>query len=78
MNTYNDCYFCGGVVREVNTSREIWWKGSLYIFENVPVGVCTQCGEKVIKPKTAKHIDLLLKKKNDPQKTINVPVYEYA
>ena len=75
---YSDCYYCKGVVKEKNISREIWWKGELYLFENVPAGVCTQCGEKVIKPETAKHIDLLLKKQTTPHKTIRVPVYEYA
>jgi len=78
MNKYDDCYYCGGFVKEINTSREIWWKGSLYIFEKVPVGICLQCGEKVLKPKVAKEIDLVLKEKSRPQKIIQVPVYEYG
>ncbi len=65
-------------MKEQNISREIRWKGNLYIFENVPAGVCTQCGEKVIKPDVAKNIDFLLKKQTEPQKTIQVPVYEYT
>ncbi len=78
MSEYSDCYYCKGIVKEQNISREIWWKGSLYIFENVPVGICVQCGEKVIKPKAAKYMDLLLRKQTEPRKTIQVPVYEYA
>ena len=31
--------------------REIRWGDQLFIIENVPMGVCIQCGEKVIKPK---------------------------
>ncbi len=77
MNEYSDCHYCGGNVEEQNIFREIRWKGNLYIFENVPAGVCTQCGEKVIKPEVAKHIDFLLKKQTEPRKTIQVPVYEY-
>ncbi|MBW2742757.1 MAG: YgiT-type zinc finger protein [Deltaproteobacteria bacterium] len=71
MNKYSDCYYCGGVVKEQSSSREIRWKGKLYIFERVPLGVCTQCGEKVIK-------DKVLEGKSKPHKTIQVPVYEYV
>ncbi|MCP4347225.1 MAG: YgiT-type zinc finger protein [Desulfobacterales bacterium] len=78
MTEYSDCYYCRGNVEEQNISREIRWKGNLYIFENVPAGVCTQCGEKVIKPEVAKNIDFLLKKQTEPRKTIQVPVYEYT
>jgi YgiT-type zinc finger domain-containing protein len=78
MNKYSDCYYCGGVVKEQSSSREIRWKGKLYIFESVPLGVCTQCGEKVIKPKVAKDIDKVLEGKSKPHKTIQVPVYEYV
>jgi len=77
MNEYNDCYYCGGLVKEVNASREIWWKGTLYIFEKVPVGICLQCGEKVLKPEVAKDIDSVLKQKTKPHRMIQVLVYEY-
>lgn len=77
MTQYSDCHFCGGEVKEQRISREVWWKGHLHIFENVPVGVCTQCGEKVVKPNTAKHLDKLLAMKAQPRKTLPVPVYEF-
>jgi YgiT-type zinc finger domain-containing protein len=77
MTVYNDCFYCGGVIKECNTSREIWWKGKLYIFENVPMGVCSQCGEKVLKPQVAKAIDANLTRQSLPSKFIQVPVYEY-
>lgn len=64
-------------MEEKLTFREIRWKGKLFIFENVPVGVCTQCGEKVIKPEVAKAVDQLLKEKKKPTKTVQVPVYQY-
>ncbi len=78
MSDYSECYYCGGTVKEDNITREIRWKERLYIFENVPVGVCMQCGEKVIKPEVAKNLDFLLKKQTEPRETIQVPVYEYA
>ena len=74
---YSDCFYCGGVVEERFVPRELRWEGELFIFENVPMGVCTQCGEKVLMPEVAKAIDLVLQKKKRPAKTIRVPVYEY-
>jgi len=76
-NKYSDCFYCGGAVEEQLTPREIRWKGTLSIFEDVPMGVCTQCGEKVIKPEVAKAIDQLLQESKKPARIIHVPVYQY-
>ncbi len=74
---YSDCFFCGGAVEERLMPREIRWQGTLFIIENVPMGVCTQCGEKVLKPEVAKTIDRMLHAKEKPTTTIQVPVYRY-
>ena len=77
MKKYSDCFYCGGAVKEQLIPRELRWQGQLFIFENVPVGVCTQCGEKVLKPEVAKAVDLMLHEKKKPTRTIQVPVYHY-
>ena len=74
---YSDCFYCGGEVKEKLMPREVRWKDKLFIFEKVPMGVCKQCGEKFLKPDVAKSIDNVLKKKKKPDKTVQVPVYEY-
>jgi YgiT-type zinc finger domain-containing protein len=74
---YNDCFYCGGQVKEQHMPRELRWQGQLFIVENVPLGVCIQCGEKVIRPGVAKAIDRVLNGKKKPSKTIQVPVYQY-
>lgn len=74
---YSDCLFCGGAVEEQLIHREFRWQGQLFIFEDVPIGVCSQCGEKVIKPKVAKALDRIVQAKKKPKKTIKVPVYSY-
>lgn len=73
---YSDCFYCGGAVKEQRMPREIRWEGQLFIFEDVPMGVCIQCGEKVLKPEVAKTIDRILQGKK-PTRTIKVPVYHY-
>jgi YgiT-type zinc finger domain-containing protein len=74
---YSDCFYCGGAVEERLMPRELRWQGVLFIFENVPMGVCIQCGEKVLKPEVAKAIDRVLLEKKKPNRTIQVPVYRY-
>lgn len=74
---YSDCFYCEGAVEEQLMPRECRWKGKLFIFENVPMGVCTQCGEKVLKPEVAKAIDRVFQEERKPTKTIRVPVYQY-
>jgi YgiT-type zinc finger domain-containing protein len=74
---YDDCYFCGGSVEERLVPREIRWKGELLVFENVPMGVCAQCGEKFILPEVAKKIDSVLESKIRPSRVLQVPVYQY-
>jgi len=76
-NKYVDCFYCGGVVEEKLMPREVRWKGQLFIFENVPMEVCTQCGEKFLKPNVVKVIDQVLQDQRKPTKIIQVPVYQY-
>lgn len=75
---YGDCFYCGGVVEERLMPYELRWRGKLFLFENVPMGVCDQCGEKVLKPKAAKSIDYILQEHKRPAKTIQVPVYSFS
>ncbi|MGC1376383.1 MAG: YgiT-type zinc finger protein [Anaerolineales bacterium] len=74
---YGDCYFCGGDIEERLLPREIRWQGELLIFENVPTGVCTQCGEKFFRPDVAKKLDVVLRSQKQPLRTQQVPVYSF-
>ena len=74
---YSDCYYCGGAVHEEAMPRELRWHGKLFVFEDVPTGVCTQCGEKVLRPEVAKSIDAVIEARKKPSRTLEVPVYEY-
>lgn len=75
---YSDCFFCGGHVEEKLIQRDVWWEGRLFLIDKVPVGVCQQCGEKVLLPEVARKIDSLLKKPGSPEKEISVPVYSLS
>lgn len=74
---YSDCYFCGGEVQEQHVSREIWWQGKLHLIEGVPVGVCSQCGQKVVLPVVAKSIDQILGGQTTPDHFVQVPTFRF-
>ena len=52
-------------------------KRKWYILEDVPIGVCQQCGEKGLKPEVAKAIDRILHEDKTPLRALEVPVYAY-
>lgn len=74
VHKYGDCSFCGGEVKEESVELDYRYKGKLYIFQNVPAGVCQQCGEKYLTAKTAKRIEDRIHSKDKWSKTIAVPV----
>ncbi|QQR80968.1 MAG: YgiT-type zinc finger protein [Deltaproteobacteria bacterium] len=78
MKKYGDCVFCGGHVDEVMSTYDYRYHGQLYIFENVPMGKCVQCGEKFITASIAKKLE---KKASSPLKKIQaiaIPVISFA
>lgn len=74
MHNYEDCSICGGEVKENRVELEYRYKGKLFIFQNVPAGVCDQCSEKYLSAKVAKEIEHRIQTKEKWDKTISVPV----
>ncbi len=72
---YGDCYFCGGEVVEKSIELEFRWEGQLYILEEVPVGICQQCGEKYFTAEVSEAIDEAIKS-GEVKRMVNVPVKE--
>ena len=78
MHKFGDCSFCGGEVKEGRVEMDYRYKGKLYIFQNVPAGVCQQCGEKYLTAEVAKKIEHSIKTKEKWDKTIAVPVEVFS
>lgn len=74
MHKYGDCSFCGGEVKGDRRELDYRHKGKLYIFKDVPVGVCQQCGEKYLTAKVAEEIERRIRTKEKWRETIAVPV----
>lgn len=74
MHNYGDCSFCGGEVKSSKVELDYRYKGKLYIFKDVPAGVCQQCNEIYLTAEVTKEIEHRIKKKEKWDNTISVPV----
>ena len=69
------CDFCKvGVVRNVKSLEKLYYKGNVYIFENVPIGVCNNCGEHYIH---ANVINEMENRVDNIDRKQLVPLYKY-
>ncbi len=78
MHKYGDCSFCRGEVNEEIVELDYRHKGKLFVFENVPVGVCQQCGEKYLTAEIAKKIEQRIRSNKKWHKTVSVPVENFS
>lgn len=79
MTRYDDCTFCGGRVQEWLVTKDCWWGGQLVtIVEDVPAGVCDQCGERYYKAAILKEIEALLGSDKDAFRSVEISLASFA
>lgn len=69
---------CGGKAESQKGPFVYDYGGDYFFIENVPAEVCVQCGEKTYSPEVADELIRLAKRKRQPAKTVQVPVFNYA
>ena len=74
---YHDCSYCGGVVKADKVKIDLRWKNKLYIFENVPAGVCRQCGEQYFTAQVSKRMEQSIRR-NNFLRFLEVPVSSFS
>ncbi|MCI0490536.1 MAG: YgiT-type zinc finger protein [Blastocatellia bacterium] len=77
---YGRCHVCGEMMEEKQIKQDFRIKGKLVVIEDVPAGVCPQCGEKVVKADVGRQIAALLENPDRLRKarTMKVPVIRFA
>jgi len=77
---YGKCHICGEQMQEKKINQDFWLKGKLIVIESVPVGVCPQCGEKIVKADVGRQLAALIAnlRRLPSKNTISVPVVKYA
>lgn len=71
------CYYCRGSLKNGVTTLHKQKKGEHYIIEDVPVQICTKCGEKYFDSRDLKAIEKMIKNKGSVDREITVPVIKY-
>lgn len=72
------CYFCKGTIQPKKIRHVHQWGEQVYIFDDVPADVCTQCGEVYFAPDVLDMMDRIAMNRTKPQHTIAVPVFSLA
>jgi len=73
---YGKCE-CGGEVIEKRITYIRRFNGKPYEFENVPVGVCRECGERIFKGHVLEKLEELSSNRRNFIKEVTLPVAEF-
>jgi YgiT-type zinc finger domain-containing protein len=68
---YGECHVCGGTMSERLVKQEFWFKDQLIVIDELPAGVCDQCGERIVNAEVSRQLEILLR---TPQRVANAPV----
>ena len=71
------CEYCDGAIKEkrADLSRKV--KGKYVVIENVPMGVCTECGTRYYSANVLKTIEETLAGRRKAKREVQVPVYSF-
>jgi YgiT-type zinc finger domain-containing protein len=76
MQKYNKCSLCNGEVIEERVTVDYRWGGKLLaVLEDVPAGVCQNCGEEYYRAEVVQAMEELAKSKKKSKAKIIVPIY---
>ena len=69
------CEYCKGTVRERLVRKEVFrYKTSFVMLEDVPVGVCDQCGYRYYHSTIMRRVEEIAEGKQAPERTEAIPV----
>ncbi len=69
------CEYCGGRIVEKRVTLHRKVHGQYVLLENVPAGVCTQCGTRYYAANVLKTIEESLRGRRQAEREVVVPVY---
>ena len=75
---YDNCSYCSGRVSERRVQKDCWWGEKLIaLVDNVPAGVCEQCGERYYRAIVLKQVERLISNRKKLEK-ITLPLAEFV
>lgn len=72
-----ECYFCKGKVVQQKIKVDFRWGRKLKVIENVPAGVCQQCGEKYFQSTVYKTMEKLAASRAKPAGRLTVDIVRF-
>jgi YgiT-type zinc finger domain-containing protein len=72
-----ECYFCKGRVVQKKVNVDFRWGRKLKVIEDVPAGVCQQCGEKYFQSNVYKAMEKLAATRTKPAGRLTVDVLRF-
>ena len=75
---FDRCEYCQGTVRPRKVTVDLRRGKKLFVFKNVTVGVCGQCGERYYPGPVLERLDELARYGMSGTKTIKVQTFDYA
>jgi len=68
------CEFCNSNTALRRVRKQHWFKGRLYIIQNVEAEVCEECGERYFHASTLDKIDEMISGEHDVTEVLSVEV----
>lgn len=77
----SECLFCKGKTEIKKVDIDFRWGDKLFVVKNVPIEICSQCGERYYSAEISRKLDELVKAQETsgikPQKILEVPVFSW-
>ena len=73
---FDACEYCNGSVRTRRVTVDLRRGSQLYIFDNVPVGVCSKSGERYYPGRVLERLDEIAEHGLEGAKTVRVPRFD--
>ena len=71
------CEYCNGRILEKSTDLSRKVKGKYVVIENVPTGVCTECGTRYYTANVLKSIEEAFRGRRKAKREVQMPVYSF-
>ncbi len=75
---FDRCESCDGIVRGRRVTVDMRRGSRLVVFKNVPIGVCSKCGERYYPGPVLERLDELAAHGVDGAKRLSVPLFDLA
>ena len=75
---FDPCEYCGGTVRAKRVTVDLRRGERLFVFQNVPIGVCAKCGERYYPGPVLEQLDEIARHGLAGAKEIRVPLLDFA